>query len=126
MKPYSPTTAKGRTVAGDDIHRHTADQPRAAAKAAAKAMRHAARQQGSRQAAGPGAQRYDTAAIARELEATAAGAGHYGNALRVAKDLPGVDSEERALLDRWATGRQRDPDDVALRVLAGKLRQLPS
>lgn len=43
MHPYAPQTNKGRTVAGDDIHHRTADQPRAAAKPSAKAARHAAR-----------------------------------------------------------------------------------
>jgi hypothetical protein len=46
MKPYSPNTNIGRTVAGEDIHHRTADQPRRAAKIAAKAARHAARQEG--------------------------------------------------------------------------------
>ena len=46
MRAYAPATNKGRTVSGNDIHHKTADQPKTAAKAAAKAMRHAARQQG--------------------------------------------------------------------------------
>lgn len=46
MKAYAPANNKGRTVSGDDIHHKTADQPKTAAKSAAKAMRHAARQQG--------------------------------------------------------------------------------
>lgn len=50
MKPYTPETNKGRIVAGD-IHHRTADQPRKDAKIAAKAMRHAARQDGRRAAA---------------------------------------------------------------------------
>jgi len=50
MKAYAPSTSKGRTVGGHDIHHKTADQPKPAAKAAAKAMRHAARQHGRRQA----------------------------------------------------------------------------
>jgi hypothetical protein len=50
MKAYTPNTSKGRTVGGHDIHHKTADQPKAAANAAAKAMRHAARQQGKQQA----------------------------------------------------------------------------
>ena len=50
MRAYAPVTTKGRTVSGDDIHHKTADQPKTAAKAAAKAMRHAARQQGKRYA----------------------------------------------------------------------------
>lgn len=50
MTPYTPANNKGRTVAMDDIHHRTADQGRASAKAAAKAMRHAARQDGRRSA----------------------------------------------------------------------------
>lgn len=51
MKPYSPRTPKGRVVAGHDVHHKTADQTKPAAIAAAKALRHAARQDGKRQAA---------------------------------------------------------------------------
>ena len=50
MKPYSPASSKGRTVGGDDVHHKTADQPKRAANAAAKALRHAARQDAKRQA----------------------------------------------------------------------------
>jgi len=50
MKPYAPATNRGRTVAVDDIHHRTADQPRKAAARKAKAARHAARQQGKRDA----------------------------------------------------------------------------
>jgi len=50
MKAYSPQTNKGRTLSGDDVHHATADQPKRAAKAAAKALRHAARQDGKKQA----------------------------------------------------------------------------
>lgn len=53
MKPYTPRTSKGRTVGGDDIHHRTADQPRGAAKKAAKAQTHAARQEGKREAQPP-------------------------------------------------------------------------
>lgn len=49
MKPYSPATNKGRTVAGDDVHHKTADQSRTAANAAAKSLRKAARQDGKEQ-----------------------------------------------------------------------------
>ncbi len=49
MKPYVPPTNVGRKVAGDDIHHRTADQPRDAAKKAAKAARHGARQAGKRE-----------------------------------------------------------------------------
>lgn len=51
MKPYTSQNNKGRTVGGHDIHHRTADQPREAAKAAAKPARHAARQEGRRHAA---------------------------------------------------------------------------
>lgn len=44
MRPYSPPSNRGRTRAGDDIHHRTADQPRTAARHAAKAARHGARQ----------------------------------------------------------------------------------
>lgn len=50
MKPYSPFSNKGRTVSINDIHHRSADQSRLGARAAAKAMRHAARQEGRRQA----------------------------------------------------------------------------
>ncbi len=50
MKSYSPETDKGRVVAGHDIHHRTADQPKSWANAQAKAMRHAARQEGRDQA----------------------------------------------------------------------------
>ncbi len=49
MKAYSPNTHKGRTVGGDDVHHRTADQPKRAANAAAKALRHAARQVAKKQ-----------------------------------------------------------------------------
>lgn len=50
MKPYTPATGKGRTVGGHNVHNKTADQPKHATTAAAKSMRHAARQQGKKQA----------------------------------------------------------------------------
>ncbi|AQH05762.1 hypothetical protein A9R05_42865 (plasmid) [Burkholderia sp. KK1] len=48
MKVYAPNTDKGRTVAVDDVHRREADQPRSHARAAAKSLRHAARQHAAR------------------------------------------------------------------------------
>ncbi|MBB4866893.1 hypothetical protein HNP46_005800 [Pseudomonas nitritireducens] len=41
MRPYSPNTNKGRTVAGDDIR----DGTKSWSESSAKAMRHAARQE---------------------------------------------------------------------------------
>lgn len=65
---------------------------------------------------------YDAIQIAKELEETAQGNGYHGNALRVAKDIPDVTDEERAVLDRWATGRQVVPDTWSLHRLAIKIR----
>lgn len=65
-----------------------------------------------------GAPRYDSARIVSELQATALGQGFFGNALRVAKDMPGVTSDDRALLDRYASGKARGTDHVALQGLA--------
>lgn len=61
---------------------------------------------------------YNEAQIAWELERTAMGDGFYGNALRVAKDLPYLTADHRALLDRYATGCQSGTDHVALQDLA--------
>lgn len=49
MKPLSPATNVGRTIAGDDVNHRTADDTRRAAARAAKALRHAARQEGHEQ-----------------------------------------------------------------------------
>lgn len=68
-----------------------------------------------------GDRRYSPARIAWELERTAMGDGHYGNALRVAKDLPGVTAEDRSMLDRYATGKQGGTDHVALQELAMRI-----
>lgn len=48
MRAYAPDTTKGRIVARDDIHHKTADQPKERAVKAAKAARHAARQDARR------------------------------------------------------------------------------
>ncbi|ADV02202.1 MULTISPECIES: hypothetical protein [Comamonadaceae] len=109
MKPCSPAAHIGRAVAGDDSPSNSGPTARSS--------------QGGREG-GRGPVRYDAAAIAKELEVTASGKRHFGNALRVAKDMAEVDSEERALLDRWATARQSAADNDALRELARKLRAL--
>lgn len=61
---------------------------------------------------------YNAARIAWELERTAMGDGFHGNALRVAKDIPGLTDADRTLLDRYATGRNSGTDHVALQDLA--------
>lgn len=53
----------------------------------------------------------DRKRIAWELERTAMGDGYYGDALRVAKGFPEATPSVRALLDRWATGRQNGLSD---------------
>jgi hypothetical protein len=65
--------------------------------------------------------RYGLQQIAWELERTAMGEAHYGNALRVATDIPGVTPGERALLTRYATGKDCGTDHVALQSLAMKV-----
>jgi len=67
---------------------------------------------------------YNEARIAWELERTALGDGFYGNALRVAKDIAGVTDADRALLDRYATGKQRGTDHVALQELALRIADI--
>lgn len=67
---------------------------------------------------------YNRRQIAWELERTAMGDGYYGNALRVAKDLPEVTAEERSLLDRYANGLQTATDHMGLCTLALKIAAL--
>lgn len=64
------------------------------------------------------AEPYNNHRIAWELERTAVGDGHYGNSLRVAKDIPGLTAEDRSLLDRYATGTNAGTDHIALQALA--------
>jgi len=61
---------------------------------------------------------YNLKRIAWELERTAVGDGFYGNALRVAKDMPGITPKDRSVLDRYATGTQTGADHVHLQWLA--------
>lgn len=68
--------------------------------------------------------------IADELDATAHGHAYYGNALYVAKDVPGLTAADRACLDRWATGADTSSDrfdlmDIAIRirVVAKRIKQ---
>lgn len=48
---------------------------------------------------------YDRQRIAYELDQTAMGRAYYGNALRVAKDFPGLTPEDISVLERYLTGR---------------------
>lgn len=67
---------------------------------------------------------YSLHRIAWELAQTASGNAYHGNALRVAKDLPGLCDTDRALLDRYATGNQAGTDHVALCDLAIRINAL--
>lgn len=62
--------------------------------------------------------------IAEELQKTALGEAHYGNALRVAKDIPEITAEERGVLDAWATGKYSFENRMDLQDIAIKIRQL--
>ncbi len=64
---------------------------------------------------------YDSKQIAVELTATALGKSHFGNALRVAKDIPGVTPEDRSVLDRFATGANSASDGWRLQEIANKI-----
>lgn len=64
--------------------------------------------------------------IAWELERTALGDGFYEHALHVAKGLPGVTPEDRALLDRFAKGMNGSTDHVGLVDLANRIYSAPS
>lgn len=68
---------------------------------------------------------YNRKRIGWELERTAMGDGYYGNALRVAKDIPGLTDQDRAVLDRYATGSQHDTDHIALQDIAMKVYAAP-
>lgn len=69
--------------------------------------------------------KYDQKQIAAELTATALGNAHFGNALRVAKDIPGTTPLECSLLDRFATGRHTAEDGRDLQHFANKLLRTP-
>jgi hypothetical protein len=64
---------------------------------------------------------YNARRIGWELERTAMGDSYYGNALRVAMDIPCVTDEDRAVLQRYATGAQRVPDQWRLQDIAEKV-----
>lgn len=65
---------------------------------------------------------YTATRIANELYATAMGHAYHGNALYVAKGVPGVTDEDRAVLDRYLTGAQRGTDHVALQDIALRIQ----
>lgn len=74
-------------------------------------------------AAEPSAGPYNEKRIAWELDRTALGEAFFGNALRVAKDIPHLTAEDREVLDRFATGAQTGTDHVKLQDIALSIRQ---
>jgi hypothetical protein len=66
--------------------------------------------------------KYDKDQIAKELSATASGAGYYGNALFVAMDIPVLTDEEKWVLCRWLDGSQVATDSHRLQDIAIKIR----
>lgn len=71
-----------------------------------------------------GANKYNVERIAWEMEQTALGNAFYGNALRVAKDIPSLSDEDLSLLDRFATGLNSGTDHVSLQRLACRLESI--
>ena len=67
---------------------------------------------------------YSNKQIAHELERTALNDGFFGNALYVAKDIPSLTREEKAVLIRYSVGMARSTDHIALQQLAIKIRNL--
>jgi hypothetical protein len=66
--------------------------------------------------------KYDPERIASELDITASGFAHHGNALRVAKDFPFLTAAQRGVLDRYATGREDSTDRFELQAIANLIR----
>lgn len=64
---------------------------------------------------------YNTKQIGWELERTAMADGYYGSALRAAMDLSCCGPEDRAVLQRYATGAQGGTDHVRLQEIAHKV-----
>lgn len=68
--------------------------------------------------------KYDLKQIAFEIEQTALNKSFYGNALRVAKDIDGLNADDRSLLDSYLTGGTKSTHHIALQELANKIRGL--
>ena len=65
--------------------------------------------------------KYNNRIIAKELTRTALGNGYYGNALYVAKDIPGLTEDERWVILRYLHGNQKVSDQLALQDIANKI-----
>lgn len=67
------------------------------------------------------AQKYGPKRIGWELERTASGDSYYGNALWVARDLPGITDEDRVVLDKFLSGTAQTLDCRRLSEIAFKI-----
>lgn len=65
--------------------------------------------------------KYDAKRVAKELIATALGEAYHGNALYVAKDIPGLAEEERWVILRYLDGTQCGTDHIELQHIAHKI-----
>lgn len=61
--------------------------------------------------------------MADQLEQMAMGEAYFGNALQVAKEIPRLTQDELELIDRFATGQQKDTDHIDLQQLVIKLKR---
>ena len=68
--------------------------------------------------------KYDNEQIAKKLTKTALGDGYYGNALYVAKDIPGLTGDERWVVLRYLHGVQKVSDQLALQDIANKISKM--
>ena len=69
--------------------------------------------------------KYDAHQIAREIQATASGQAHYGNALYVALDIPCIvaSPEHRIAIQRYLRGSQIATDHIRLQEAAAMIAQ---
>lgn len=67
---------------------------------------------------------YNLKHIAKELEATASGAAYFGNALRVAKDIPGLTAFDRAILERYLSGANTSSDRFSLQDIIIRINEM--
>jgi len=68
--------------------------------------------------------KYNNEQIAKELTKTALCSGYYGNALYVAKDIPGLTEDERWVVLRYLHGVQKASDRLALQDIANKISKM--
>lgn len=65
--------------------------------------------------------KYGAEQISKELSRTSQGDAYYGNALYIARDIPGISHDDRLVLSRWLNGNQTSGDRFALQDIAIKI-----